>query len=344
MRAFTDRGLVAGGIVALGLAALAGVARAEDAPAKAAGTSGKREVVDRIVAIIDNEIVTERELNAKVKPYLGQLDEIKDPAKREERRNQLYHQVLDIEIGEKMVSKEVESNRDKLGVTEQDVDRAVDEVLKLNNMSRDQLQAALYGQGLTWTEYRKKLRDQIERARLVQFKVQGKVQVKDSDVKRRCEERSRVTTSAAQVCASHILVAVPEGASAADIEKKRSTAQRLQAELANGADFASYALKYSDDKAAPDGKLGCFGKGEMVKPFEDAAFALKVGQISGVVRTSFGFHIIKAYDRVAANAGSCDSEQALAPIRNELYEEEMERQMNAFISELRSKAFVEVKL
>jgi peptidyl-prolyl cis-trans isomerase SurA len=305
-------------------------------------SDSKREVVDRIAAVIDNEIITERELDAKVRPYLAQLDDIKDPAKREERRRQLYRQVLDIEIGDKLVSRELERNKDKLGVTEQDVDRAVEEVLKMNHLTRDELQTALYGQGLTWTEYRKKLRDQIERARLIQFKVQGKIQIKDAEVKRRCEERARAGTGTAQVCTSRILLALPPDASNELVEKRRMEASRLQAELAHGADFAAYALKYSDDKNAPDGKLGCFAKGEMLKAVEDAVFNLKAGQVSGVIRTSDGFQIVKVNERVAAASTSCDTPEALNNAHNELYQEEMERQMNAWIAELRSKAFVEV--
>jgi parvulin-like peptidyl-prolyl isomerase len=303
-----------------------------------------RDVVDRVVAVIENDIVTERELEAKVKPYLAQLDEVQDLTAREQRRKQIYRQVLDMEIGERMVTREIERNRDKLSVTEQDIDHAIDEVMKLNNLTRDQLQAALYGQGLTWGEYRKKLREQMERTRLVQFKVQGKVQIKDADVRRRCEERSATEPGVSQVCASHLLVALSDKASAAEQDEKRMKATRLRSELANGADFGTYALKYSDDKGTPDGKLGCFSRGEMVKPFEDAAFALKPGELSNVVRTRFGYHIIKVTDRIAAPTASCTDEKALSPIRSELYQEEMERQMNAWIVELRSKAFVEVKL
>ena len=331
MRAFTkpSLGLTLGALVVA-------------APA-AYGTPG-REVVDRIAAVIEDEIITWRELEEKARPYLAQLDAISDPAVREQRKKEIHRQVLDIEIGDKMVSRELERNRERLGVTEQDVDRAVDEVLRQNHLTREQLQAALYGQGLTWAEYRKKLRDQIERARLIQFKVQGKVQVKDADAKRRCEERRHTAGSASQVCASHILLALEPNASAAAVDKRRMEASRLQAELANGADFAAYALKYSDDKNAPDGKLGCFGKGEMVQAFEEAAFGLKVGEVSPVIRTPFGFHIIKITDRKAAASASCDGEETLAPFKNELYQEEMERQMNAWITELRQKAFVDVRI
>lgn len=304
----------------------------------------ERIVADRIAAVIEDQIITLRELEKKAEPYMAPLADIKDAKEREQRRQQILRQVLDIEIGERIVDRELAQNRERLGVTDQDVDRAVQEVLRMNNLNEDQLQAALYGQGLTWSEYRKKLRDQIERARLVQFRVQGKVQVGDADVKRRCEERQRAEQREQRVCASHVLLRVPPEASPEEVDRLRVKASQLQSELAAGGDFAAYALRYSDDKGAPGGQLGCFGRGEMVEAFEKAAFALAPGQVSQVVRTEFGFHVIKVTERRTAAASSCEDEQALGQYRNEIYQEEMERQMNAWMQELRQKAFVEVRL
>lgn len=99
----------------------------------------------------------------------------------------------------------------------------------------------------------------------------------------------------ARVRARHILIAVDPHASAADRAKARAKAEKILAELKKGANFAKLAEKYSDDTATAGqgGELGFFTRGEMVKPFEDAAFALKPGQISGIVKTRFGYHIIK---------------------------------------------------
>ncbi len=302
-----------------------------------------RETVDRVAAIIEDEVITMRELEQKAEPFLEQLRTVEDPEVKKKRRDEIYRQVLDIEIGERIVERELKENRDKLGVTEQDVDRAIEEVLRLNNLDRERLQAALYGQGMTWAEYRKKLREQIERARLIQFRVQGKVQVKESEVKRRCEERRAQGGGDVQICASHILLRIGQQATAKETQELYARASQLQAELRAGADFAAYALKFSDDKNAPDGKLGCFSRGELEQAFEDAAFKLKEGEVSGVVRTRFGFHIIKLTDRRAAPTASCD-ESALNAFRNELYQEEMQRQMNAWIEELKQKAFVEVRI
>ena len=310
----------------------------------AALSAQSRTVVDRIVAVIEDKIVTERELEKRAKPFLAQIDSIDDPVLREQNRKAILLKVLDIEIGEKMVDQEIIKSKDMLGVTDADIDRAIDEVVRMNQLTRDQLQAALYGQGITWSEYRVKLRNQIERARLIQFKVQGKVEVQPSAVTERCEQRQASGVKDLLVCASHLLLGTKPGMSEKETEAVRVKASKLQAELANGADFAAYALKYSDDKGAPDGALGCFGKGEMVQAFEQVAYATPVGKVSAVVRTQFGFHVIKVTDRKNPASAGCTTAKELAPFRNEIYQEEMQRQMKTWVAQLRKKAFVEIRL
>ncbi len=301
-------------------------------------------LVDRVVAVIDNEIITWRELEAKALPYLTSTHDIKDAQARKKKQDEIYHQVLDIEIGDRIVEREIRDNRDTLGVSDKDVDRAIEEVIAMNHLTREQLQSALYAQGLTWSEYRKKLWSQIERARLIQYRVQGKVQIKDNDIKRRCLQRQRSGAKDVSVCASHILFNLPAGLSEAEITDTIARASRVQAELTAGADFAAYALKYSDDKGAPDGKLGCFGRGEMVEAFEKAAFDMPVGGISEVVRTEFGLHIVRVDEHRASATAQCDDPKDLEPFRTEVYQEEMQRQMQVWIEELRKKAFVDVRL
>lgn len=315
------------------------------APMQRTTPKGPRTGVNRIACVIEDEVITIRELEKKAQPYMSQLEGVTDADEREKKRAGILKQVLNLEIDERIVSHELVGNKDKLGVTEQDVDRAVQEVLRMNNIGEDQLQAALYSQGMTWSEYRKKLRDQIERARLVQFKVQGRVQVKEAEVLRRCEERGRIGDDK-KVCAMHVLLRIPDGAGAAETERLFAKATQLQVELAHGADFKAYANEFSDDKASPDGKV-CFARGEMVEEFEKATFALKSGEVSSVVKTPFGFHIIKLAGKDAAAADDAKptcAGDALAPFRNEIYQEEMERQMSAWMQELRSKAFIDVRI
>jgi peptidyl-prolyl cis-trans isomerase D len=105
-----------------------------------------------------------------------------------------------------------------------------------------------------------------------------------------------------RVRARHILISVIPGASAADRAEAKAKAEQILAQLKKGADFAKLADKYSDDTGTNSrgGDLGYFSRGQMVKPFEDAAFSLKPGQLSGVVATRFGYHIIEVEDHQPA--------------------------------------------
>lgn len=302
------------------------------------------EVVDRIVAVIEGEIITLRELEARAQPFMEKVESIADPAQRESQRQEVMLKVLDIQIGEKMVDLELKKNAEMLGVGEPDINRAIEEVLRMNSLTREQLQAALYNQGMTWSEYRAKLKAQIERARLIQYKVQGRIQVKPEDVQGLCRERQSNGNENIKVCASHILLGTKDVSGEKELEVLRGEAARLQAELSAGADFAAYALERSDDKGSPDGNLGCFERGMMVKEFEETAFNTPIGTVSKVVRSQFGFHIIKVNDRQTQAPSGCETPEDLGPFHNELYQKKMEEQMKVWVTELRKKAFVDVRL
>ncbi|HWP35461.1 MAG TPA: SurA N-terminal domain-containing protein [Thermodesulfobacteriota bacterium] len=124
------------------------------------------------------------------------------------------------------------------------------------------------------------------------------VTVTDDEVRRRYEARRAELSTPPQVSARHILVAVPPDASPEAVEAARQKARAALERLRKGEDFGKVALEVSDDRAtlrdrARAGDLGFFARGTMVKPFEDAAFALKPGELSDVVRTPFGFHVIR---------------------------------------------------
>jgi parvulin-like peptidyl-prolyl isomerase len=305
-----------------------------------------RTLVDRVVAVVDADIITERELLAQAQGPLSEIGVSADEGVHDARRRRVLEQVLDGEISERLLNREVRANKDRLGVADKDVDRAIDEVMRLNHVNHEQLQAALYGQGLTWSEYRGKLRAQLERTRLVQLKVQGKVQVKEGEARRRCLERQRLGTPKGHevVCASHILLRLDKDAGPQEVARQQKRAEALRARLQNGEPISELAKAHSDDPGAEDGALGCFGKGEMVEAFEAAAFALSVGETSDVVRTPFGLHLIVVTDKPAGQVHGCESAADLEPFKNEVYQEEMGRQMELWMQELKQAAFVEIRL
>ncbi len=145
------------------------------------------------------------------------------------------------------------------------------------------------------------------------------------------------------VRASHILIAVAETATPADREKARVTMEAIEKQLQSGAAFEELAKKHS---ACPSGSKGgdlqFFGRGQMVKPFEEAAFALKPGQVSGIVSTQFGYHLIKLTDRRAA--GTIPLEAARQSILEELQQQRLGQALDTLQVEQLKKAKVEIYL
>ncbi len=303
-----------------------------------------RESIDRVVAVVDNDVITYLELQKKAEDFLRPTESISDVAERETKRKEILAKTLEIEIGERLVTAELEANRDKLSISQTDVDRAIEQVLKSNNLNREKLKSALYSQGLSWSEYEKKLRDQLERSRLVQMTVHSKIKLDDSDVNQRCQSMQSNTNEAYQVCASHILLQIPKNASSDAKKRLYQRAIQIRTSLVNGADFSNNAMKYSDDKGAPDGSLGCFGRGEMVEAFENVAFSIEPGIISPIVQTEFGYHIIRVKERKKESVRDCSDPDTINTIRNKLYQEQFESQMDLWLKDLRKKRFVDIRL
>jgi peptidyl-prolyl cis-trans isomerase C len=147
-----------------------------------------------------------------------------------------------------------------------------------------------------------------------------------------------------RLAASHILVAVAQGADAATRERLRAKAQALLAKARKGADFAKLARESSDDpgSAQQDGKLPAFARGQMVKPFEDAAFALKPKQISDLVETQFGYHIIQLHMRLPAQHVAFETIQKR--LSSYLLDQKRGQAMSALVKQLRAKAKVDIKI
>lgn len=144
--------------------------------------------------------------------------------------------------------------------------------------------------------------------------------IKEEDVKAYYEAHKTNFTQPEEVRARHILIPVAKGAPEAEAKKAEATIRELAAKIKAGADFAEMARKHSQDaSAANGGDLGWFGRGVMVKPFEDAAFALKKGEVSQPVRSEFGWHLIQLEDRHEPRTPSY--EEAKGQVRQQLAEE-----------------------
>ena len=177
----------------------------------------------------------------------------------------------------------------------------------------------------------------------VDTKFVSKTTVSDAEIRAFYDKNPDKFKRDETVKASHILIGADSKASADDRKKAREKAEKLKKELAGGADFAALAKANSTDPSSQQGgDLGFFGKGQMVPAFEKAAFALKPGEISDVVETQFGYHIIKLTDRKPA--ATVEFKDAKAKIEEFLKGQKVNEAIQKYLTDARKTAKIEILL
>jgi peptidyl-prolyl cis-trans isomerase C len=200
-------------------------------------------------------------------------------------------------------------------------------------------------QGLDADSFRREIRTQKTIAALMKLESDAlSGPVGDKELRDYYDSHPQAFDSGERLRAAHILVRVPGDAPAEQKAQLRKKAESLLERIRKGEDFAKLATQYSADpgSAAQGGELGVFHKGQMVPPFEEAAYALKPGEVSGVVETAFGFHIIKLQERIPAL--KIPFEAAKERIGPAVVEERRSKRLEELVSILWSRARVETNL
>jgi peptidyl-prolyl cis-trans isomerase SurA len=305
----------------------------------AAGRAHAR-VVEKIAAVVGSNVILASEVEEKATPLMAEVSRIGDPAKRSARASALRREVLDRLIDDELIAGQATELR--LSVTPEQVDSSIAEIKRQNNIDDKQLRDALRAQGMSMTAYRADLKRQLLRFRVINIAVGSKVNISDEDVRAYYNRHYKAGGANVQVRASHIFLAIPEGADAGAVADKQALARKL-AERAASEDFAGLARQYSDDAAtrAEGGDLGYFGKDMLPKPIEELVFTMKPGEIRGPVRAERGFHVIKLVDRKTSDAKPlADVED---DIRMQLRQKEMEKQTKTYLTDLRKRTLVDVR-
>lgn len=301
----------------------------------------RAELVDKVAAVVNRDIITQSEVEKRAAPELSRLT-VREPDKRAEERSRLLKSALDALIGEKLMEEQIQELG--LTVTDSDVDMAVADVRKQNNISDSaQFERLLATEGFTIDSYKEFLHKQMARMKLVQLKVSPKVKVSEEDLKAAYTQYSHMESGDAEVHARHILVQVDPKATPQQVEAAREKAVALAAEARKpGVDFAQLAREKSEGpSAAEGGDLGFFRRGVMVPAFEKVAFALKEGEVSEPVRTQFGWHVLKVEERRSVDVP--DFDKVKAELESKLKMQKTEKYVEQYVQELRQKASVEVK-
>jgi len=300
------------------------------------------ELVDRVAAVVNNDIITLSEVEARIGPDLQKLRGEPDLAKRGELRTQLVKRGLELLIGEKLMESQVRELN--IEVADSEIEMGMDDVKKQNNISSEQFEQLLGQEGYTLASYKAFMRKHLARLKLVNLKVRSKVKISDEDLKAEYARWSHDEANEFEVHARHLLVQVPAKATPEQVEVARLKAVMLMEEAKKpGTNFAELAKKKSEGPSAADGgDLGFFRRGVMVAEFEKAAFTLPPGGISEPIRTKFGWHVLKVEERKGLAAPPLD--EVKDQLRERMLRGQLEKYTDQYVQELRAAAVVEVKI
>jgi parvulin-like peptidyl-prolyl isomerase len=253
---------------------------------------------------------------------------------------QLKREALDRLVEQEVLYQEAERRR--LTATPAEAEQAV-AVLKAKLSRPGAFARRLERSGFDEAGYQEWVRRQLSvRTLLERETAAAGLTVGDDEVRAFHAARPDLFTEPEEVRVRHILRTAPAGAPEPERRKARRAAEKARASaLRRGSDFAALARKHSQDPSAErGGDLGFLSRGQMVAPFEEAAFALRPGEISQVVETAFGFHVIQAVER--RGGGPIPEEQARDAIRRRLLGEKTERHLQERIAQLRAAARIEI--
>jgi peptidyl-prolyl cis-trans isomerase C len=291
--------------------------------------------IPNILARVNGEIVERWEFDNAVK----RIEQRAGSAVPPEKRDEVLRGVLDQLVAYHLLAQE--SRARKLAVGDADVDARIAEIKK-SFPSEDAFKQGITAQGLTPEHLRAQARTSLEVSKVIDAEVASKVNVADTEVSTFYQQNLERFKQGETVHASHILFGAAQDAAPAQKAEAKTKAQAALKEIKGGADFATIARAQSQDPgSAPNGgDLGFFPKGQMNPQFEDAAFKLKVGGVSPVVETPFGFHIIKVTEKRGPRTAPLP--EVSGQIKDFLMQGQREQKLEQFVEQVKGKAKIEI--
>jgi peptidyl-prolyl cis-trans isomerase C len=306
-------------------------AAAAGSPAPAFDVSKIPAVVARVngTAISRDEVLQRAQA---MRDQMARMGAPPPPASEE-----FYHAMVDQLVGSKLLL--AEAKQRGLLPAPAEVQAGLD---RLKAQNPEELARQMAAQGITEKALLADMTQSLAIQKLIEAEVKPAVKVSDEDARRFYQQNPDRMKRPPQVHVRHVLVGVPKNAAPAQRQEARQKAEGLLARIKGGADFAAIAAESSDDNGSrgEGGLLPWFSRGEMVPPFEQAAFALKKGETSGVVESPFGFHVLRLEDQRAA--GTVSFEEARPQIDQFLSRQQARELLDAKVAALRKAAKVEV--
>lgn len=294
------------------------------------------ETVDKIVAIVNDEILTQQDIdNYKKQLQKGKfIDDLIISDK--ERLLKDPKALVEHMINERIIDSEVK--RQDLSVTVEKVDQEIKKIADGNRMTRSQLQSELKKEGIPFSEYQNFIKQRLERQSLIQKSISSKIKITDDEIQNYFMNNYKGSSvTSYEYSLAHILL-LPKGG---DKKAAQGRAENVLKKLAAGESFEALASQHSEDPNFSNGGfLGNFKSGEFLKELETSVKGLSPGQNTGLVPTQFGYHIVKLLSKKIVKDAAFEAKKK--EIQNILYEKAFAQQFKFWIEERKLGSFIKI--
>ncbi len=316
----------------------AGCGREEDPAAPPAPDPRAEVAPDAMVARVEGTEITGAMLNQQLNALIQQYSMQIPPEQLQQLRPMLRQQAVESLINQDLLLRE--ALRQGVTPTEAEIDAQIEEIVA-QFPSRAEFESQLGMAGMTMDTLREDIRGNLKIQKLVEGQFPPDIEATDEEIETFYFENLDQFEQPEQIEASHILIQTTPGETEESRAAKRGQLEALRERIEEGEDFAELAREASEDVGSADrgGHLGFFGRGQMIPEFEEAAFALEPGELSEIVETQFGYHLIQVSDK--RDAGTAPLEEVSEQIGMFLTGQRQQEVIGAYLTRLREGADIQ---
>lgn len=297
------------------------------------------ELIDRIIAVVNDDIVSLYELESMYNPFAERIKSMGYPPEQQKTmlyqlREDLINQLIEQKLTEQ------ETRRTGIYVDEREIDETIERMKQSHFMTDEEFQQALLQEGITPEAYRKNVRLQLLRNRLVSREVTSRVVITDDDIRAYYEHNADKFTKEAQYHLRMILMRLSRSPNEAEKNAVRLKMERVYQRLESGEDFAQLAAVYSEGRAESGGDLGMFPFSKLAAHIQQAVKTLPAGQYTDIMLTNLGYQIFFVENIIESESTSI--EEAAVEIRQKLMEEGVDQKIREWLEALKNKSHIRI--
>ena len=299
------------------------------------------EIMERIVAIVNGDIITLSELSGAFEPYKKKIDESYKAADKEKVITETRLSMLNKMIDNILIDQE--AKKSGIVINDDEVTTTINDLLSNRKMKMDDLLHELAKENSSMEAYKKELKDHLLRMKFLRREIKSRLAVSEEEIGDYYIKHQEAYEGKEAVSIRQILILFPKNSNENIKAKLREQMNAIHKRLQNGEPFDALAARYSQEPAAATGgDIGFIEKGSMLPVVDSVAFRLKKDEISEVIESPVGFHIIKVIDK--RGAGIKPIVSVREEIKFKIEQEKMDKKYEEWIKDLRSKAIIEIRL